>query len=393
MKVAFFLQHLICGGVENSLISLVDVLIKKNCQVTVYVIDKRGEFIEKLPKQAELKEINLPVRIRKYLPVGGTKIAVRNKINDKKLFQAVVLIIKKISIKNKFAELNVDFDKIDSVKEKYDIAINYHMHSPFLVKFLSEKVTAERKYTWIHNDFTTTNYDIRALNKYLVCNNGFFAVSEQLKDEFLDLLPEYKDKTNIAHNIIDYDKILDAAKAEVPVEFLNCKSEITLLTCGRLESQKGYDLAIEVCKKMKDDGINFKWFVLGKGTEYKKLNKRVKKYKLQNHFIFLGVRLNPYTYFKNCDIYVQTSLHEGCAITLNEAKILCKPIICTDVAGVREQFIDGINADIVDINVDSIYNKLVRMINNSSRQKQYEKALKEQKYDSEYSFLKIFTSK
>lgn len=111
--------------------------------------------------------------------------------------------IVKHKLNNKlFAELNTRLDKIPDLKEKYDIAVNFHIHSPFLVWYLSEKVIADRKYAWIHNDFETTHYDIKALKKYLICINQFFAVSDQVKEEFVKILPEFLPKTTTALNII-----------------------------------------------------------------------------------------------------------------------------------------------------------------------------------------------
>ena len=102
MKIAFFVQHLICGGVENSLLSLVKVLKERDCAITVYVIDKRGEFIEKLPDGVDLKEIEIPKKIRKYLPVGGTKIGIRNRIKDKKIIQAIGILLKHFKSKKEY---------------------------------------------------------------------------------------------------------------------------------------------------------------------------------------------------------------------------------------------------------------------------------------------------
>lgn len=391
MKIAFFVQHLICGGVENSLLTLVKVLKERDCAITIYVIDKRGEFIEKLPDGVDLKEIEIPKKIKKYLPVGGTKIGIRNRIKDKKFIQALGILLKHFKSKNEFAELDFDFSILKPIKEEYDIAVNYHMHSPFLVRYLSEKVVANKKYTWIHNDFTTTGYHIKALEEYLACNNGFFAVSDQLKDEFLDLFHEYASVTSIARNIIDVEKIRAEAEKFYPTEFqVEADTGIKLLTCGRLEYQKGYDIAIEVCKKLKDEKLNFRWYVLGKGTEYKLIKKKIKKYDLEQYFILLGVRLNPYPYFRNCDIYVQTSRHEGCAITIDEAKALCKPIVCTDVAGVREQLRDGSLGEIAEIDTDSINEKLKRLMQDEKKQNEFSECLKHQGEQWEYPFLSIF---
>lgn len=80
--------------------------------------------------------------------------------------------------------------------------------------------------------------------------------------------------------------------------------------------------------------------------------------------ILLGNQRNPYGYLKDCDLYVQTSIYEGYCTTTNEAKVLKKPVITTDVSGAREQFVNNITGWIVDINEEAIYQKIKEVLNN-----------------------------
>ncbi len=389
-RIAFFVQHMHCGGVENSLAALVNDLVKEDCHITVYAINKEGEFLSKISDAVTVKEIPLSKKTRRYLPVGGTKISVRTKLREGHFFQAGIVAFKHLLHPFEFSELDTDFSKISCLSEEYDVAVNYHIHSPFLVRFLSEKVIAKQKYSWIHNDFTTTRYEINRLKGYLDCNDRFFGVSQKLCDEFIAVFPEYKQKTEVAQNIIHRSEILEAAEKFYPAEFSNQSSGLKLLTCGRLEEQKGYDLAIEACKKLKEEQYDFKWYVLGKGSEYKKLKTLISKNRLEKTFILLGTRMNPYPYFKNCDIYVQTSRHEGCAIAVNEAKMLGKPIVCTDVAGAQEQLKDGINGEISEISVEGICRKVRKLFNNKALLYTYSLKLQEEPDCDSYQFLQYF---
>lgn len=388
-KIAFFVQWMLCGGVENTLITLSEELTKRGNNVTIYVIVDKGEFIDKIPDNVLLKKIPMDEKIRKDIPVGGMKVSTRDCVERKDYTQATKFLIKYVARKSKFAELNINFNKIPKLNEKYDIAVNYHMHSPFLVRYLAEKVEAKTKYTWIHNDFTTTGYNIVKLREYLECVDDFFAVAQNLAEEFKIQLPEYSKKTQVALNIVPVDKILTKSKEFYPKEFEKVK-ELKILTVGCLEERKGYDIAIEVCEKLAKEGLKFQWFVLGDGSEKKKLHEEIRKRGVQEYFHFLGTRMNPYPYFGHCDIYVQTSRHEGYVTTVSEAKIFNKPILTTDVSGAREQIEDGKNGSIVSIDADSIYKKLKEIITSEFLRDNYILELEKEEKFSDTKWIKFF---
>ena len=391
MRIAFFVQHLLCGGVEKTLLTLTQRLANDGHNVTIYVIRRSGGFVSSVPNGVTLSEIPLPSDISRFLPVGGTKMAVRDDLSHHRYLMAIRHLIAHTFGKSRFAELNVDFSRIPHLSEEYDIAVNYHLHSPFLVRYLSEKVTAKRKYSWIHNDFSTTGYDIAALREYLTCCNGFFGVAERIADEFRQQLPEFASITHVAHNLIPADDILRQAEEFVPTEFDSSSNKLNILTVGRIEEQKGYDLAIEVCRRLAADSLNIKWFVIGDGSLRQRYESLVKKLHLQEYFIFLGTQLNPYPYFKNCDLYVQTSRHEGYVTTVTEAKLFARPIVCTDVSGAREQLTDKQNGEIAQINVDDIYNRVSTIIKDKSLRDRYSKALSGERRNDDEEWLEIFS--
>ncbi len=90
--------------------------------------------------------------------------------------------------------------------------------------------------------------------------------------------------------------------------------------------------------------------------------------------------MNPYPYFKYCDIYVQCSRHEGYVTTVTEAKLFDKPIITTDVSGAREQIIDGFNGEISNVNVNDIYSRIKKLIENPMIREKYSAELEKKDY-------------
>ena len=72
---------------------------------------------------------------------------------------------------------------------------------------------------------------------------------------------------------------------------------------------------------------------------------------------------------KNCDIYVQPSNKEGFGLTVVEAKILKKPILCTNFNTVKEIISDKYDGLIVEKSANDIYLGLKRYIHDSKIKK------------------------
>ncbi len=68
---------------------------------------------------------------------------------------------------------------------------------------------------------------------------------------------------------------------------------------------------------------------------------------------------------KDCDIYVQSSRHEGYCITLAEARCFNNPIITTNFTGATEQIINEENGIIVSEDADSIYLGVKKLLDNN----------------------------
>ena len=142
---------------------------------------------------------------------------------------------------------------------------------------------------------------------------------------------------------------------------------IRILTIGRHVHLKGYDMAIDAAKLLKESGVNFRWYSIGEGELTNQLKKQVKDSGLEKEFIFLGTFTNPYPFVKQCDIYCQPSRFEGFGMAIAEAKILNKPIVVTNFDIVYDQIDNEINGIIADMNSDDISRAIIKFINNSEK--------------------------
>lgn len=368
-KILFVLPHMICGGVEKALLSLVNELPKDEYDISVMVVKSEGDFVELVPDYVHYSEIPLDEEIRTGLMLGGIKASLFH-YGKKLQFTKLIKVVSNIVKGDPFATLLCDFNEIASIQEEYDVAVCFHIHMPFIVRFVGEKVKAKVKCAWIHNDFKMSGYDVKKIKKSLDLYDHYFAVSEQLLDEFVQIFPEYKEKTSIAHNIVSEDYIRSCLDGKRVQEYN--PDTLNLLTIGRLDKQKGYDLAVKACKILKEKKYDFNWYVLGNGVEESFIKKLITEYKVEDCFHLLGIRVNPYPYIEDCDIYVQPSKHEGYGIAVAEARMLNKPIVCTDFTGARDQIENGHTGTIVEINEECIARAIEQLIDRMELRKLYE---------------------
>lgn len=350
-KILFVLPHMICGGVEKALLALIHELPKDEYEISVRVVKSEGDFVSFMPEYVDYDELPLDDKVRDGLMLGGIKASLKYYAEKMQLLNLAKMLIK-ILQKDPLATLICDFETITKLEETYDVAVCFHIHMPFIVRYVAEKVNAQIKCAWIHNDFAMSGFNVKQIQGSLDCYNHYFAVSEQLLDEFISIFPEYRDKSSIAHNIIS-EAYIRSNLTEINVNEYR-RDSVNLLTIGRLDKQKGYDLAVKACSLLKKKGYQFNWYVLGNGIEETNILNMIKEYDVQECFHLLGIRINPYPYIDQCDIYVQPSKHEGYGIAVAEARMLNKPIVCTDFTGARDQIITGQTGSIVGFESEKI---------------------------------------
>lgn len=343
-KILFCLQTMVFGGVETELITVLKRFDQTEYELSLLLFYEQDEqIINKIPKGVKIINLNLD----KQYYFSSLPNLIKARVKKGQIFSAMGLAIKKaLSISATPACINIE--KIPQIEGEYDFAVCYHMHSPITLRYVADKVKAKNKIAWIHNEFTTTGFAIDKYDKWLASYDKIIGVSERVSNEFINKCPKYAQKTHTVHNVVDEENIKRLADdiSQVDPSFINDK-RFKIVTVGRFVEQKGFDIAIDACQLLKEQGAQISWYAIGYGKDEADMQKAVCEKKLQDNFIILGRKNNPYPYMKTSDLYVQPSRHEGYSITLREAKALKKLIVCTDFAGASEQITNGENGVII----------------------------------------------
>jgi len=207
-------------------------------------------------------------------------------------------------------------------------------------------------------------------------------VSEELVNILRDNFPEYGKKIGCIHNIVSSRMIRKMSLEKVDFKEENDRS-ISLISVGRLAKEKGLDISLEAFNILVKKGYDLKWYLIGEGNVREELERRIREEKLEKRVILLGIKENPYPYIKQADIYIQTSRYEGKSISIDEAKILAKPILITNFETANNHIRNNINGVIAEMNPMSVANHLELLIKEEKLRSKFIDNLKKEELGTE----------
>lgn len=364
-KILFVIDSLDCAGAEKSLVTLLSLLDYKKYEVDLMLFGHGGILEGLVPKEVSILK-PLPYTKFSSLSLKDALIHSVSKLQFNMLFARLgySLEIRKREYRNA-QKARIYWENCSSVIESnskfYDVAISYAQGVPTF--YVAEKVRAKKKFAWVNVSYRLDQKDKFFQGRFYKKFNKIVSVSDSTKDIFLETFPEFSNNTDVIYDINNPNFISDMANLEDGYQ--DDFEGLKILTIGRLDYQKGYDIALEACKLLKERGVKFKWYVLGKGPLKEEIIKYIKEYELTDYFILLGVKANPYPYIKNSDIYVQTSKFEGFGLAIAEARMLNVPVITTRFDAVYNQMIDEKNGLVVNMDAGAVYSGILRLINDN----------------------------
>ncbi|HAT4110849.1 glycosyltransferase [Clostridium perfringens] len=361
-SILFMLINMNIGGTEKALINMLHELQKEKYKVTVLLLEKYGGFLDQIPDWVEVKYLSEYKNLKKYInepPKKNVKELLSKKeyINAFNLFLSYCISKLKDDISYYYKYLLTD---VSDLEEEYDIAVAYAGPMDFITYFVANKIRAKKRVQWIHFDISKIGFNKRFAENMYSKFDKIFVVSEEGKNKLNLLIPSLSDKTEVFFNIISSTLIKNMAENEEG--FNDNYNGIRILTVGRLSREKGQDITISVLEKLIKQGYEVRWYCIGEGNMRKELEDMIKNKNLQDNYILLGSKRNPYPFMKECDIYVQSSRHEGYCITLAEARCFNNPIITTNFIGANEQIIHEKNGLICECNENEIYKAIKKII-------------------------------
>lgn len=393
-KILFVINTMGRAGAETAMLELLKALDSPEYDISLYVIMGQGEMIGKLPPYVRLRNLRFNAHsvlsrqgkrgmmatvCRAFFRNGGQIKKIRGiagnlaSMGRQGKFQADKLLWRMLS------------DGSLRLEEQFDLAVAWLEGAS--AYYVAEHVKAARKCAFIHIDYESAGYT-REMDRN--CWDSFekiFMVSREVKEHFLAVYPEYADKAEIFHNLVDQEGI--RRRSREAGGFSDGYEGKRLLTVGRLTWQKAYDIAIDAMKLLKDKGCNVRWYILGEGDQRRTLEKKIAALQLKEDFVLLGAAENPCPYYAQADIYVHATRFEGKSIAIQEAQTLGCAVIASDCNGNREQIENGEDGILCQLTPEGIAESIETLLQNEETRKKLGKSAERKNMAQEQELQKL----
>ncbi len=332
-NILFVIPSLSTGGAEKSLYGLLKYWDFEKYNVDVYTFAEKGEYAERLDERVNVISDN---SLYQDVFFKGMFSSFKSLLKRGKIGLALLRIVwgfepllYKLVGRKCYRNSNFDWfvqkKSMLRLDKHYDVAIGYMEGGPNY--YVSDVVDADIKIGWIHTDYSKTYPNVHLDSTRFTKMKNVVTVSENSKREILKLMPNLSEKLCVIPNVIDTEKI-DRMTSET---VLKKESEYAICSVGRLVKLKGFDIALDTAKLLSDEGLDFKWYIVGSGDEEDNLRSQIKLLGLEDKVVLTGSTENPYSYMNMADVCVQLSEYEGRPLVVDEAKYLLKPIVASDI--------------------------------------------------------------
>ena len=304
-SVLFLIPTLGGGGAEKVLVNLANHLSQEKYEVTVQTLFKGGVHERNLKSHVTLIE-------GKFNPFRGN-------VQFFKLFSPTFL-----------------YRRI--VKKRYDIVVAF-------LEGVACRIIAgcpfenSKKLAWIHSaqrSIKTAKHSFRSpkeMNRLYNRFDNVVCVAETVKTDFESLVSMQKE-TLVLYNVNDTTAIVEQAKQ--PINAYDGVAVPKLISVGRLIKVKGFDRLIRLHKRLMDEGMENRLYILGEGVLREELENQIKTLGVENSVSLLGFQSNPYPYVKNADLFICSSISEGFSTAVTESLVVGTPVVSTNCSGAYE---------------------------------------------------------
>ena len=327
IKVLYFLPNFGTGGTEKVVLDLC-----RNIDKTVYDVEVCSFF------QGDFDHALKQFGIKKHILVTGSKLKANYQVLKIVRFLLRILHLRRILLNS-----NIDI-------------LHTHHLGPLIHAFIIFKIF-KINIRWIH-----TEHNVPDLQKSY-CSLPFKIINPLRGPDFLTgvsdsvklfYLKEVKISENSCFTIPNgvnfkiFSKSYDCLKIREKLGF--SPKNIVIGSVGNLRKEKNHQNMLLAFLLVCKNHPNFRLVICGDGECRNDLEALARNHGIENQICFLGYRLDIPEIISIFDVYCLSSFYEGMPVSILEAWAAGKPVVATDVIGIRELITDQYSGILVPSN-------------------------------------------
>ena len=389
--ILIFSHAMELGGAERVLLGLLEAIDTTRCDVDLFLMRHEGELLKDIPDTIHLlPEIPqyacLAVPIMNVLKRGQFGVAFGRLLGKEKAKQRckALDVAGENDIALEYSHKYTELFMPDIGDGTYDLAISFL--TPHY--FVRDKVQAKKKIAWIHTDYSKLSVDYESQLPMWSAYDQIISISDQVSKAFLGVFPELSGKIEVLPHFMPVEYI--RRKAGEERETFEASDRVSLLSVGRFSNAKNFDNVPDICRRIREAGVNIKWYLIGYGGDEPLIRQKIAEAGMEEYVVILGKKENPYPYIQACDLYVQPSRYEGKCVSVIEAQILGKPVVITDYPTSGSQLENGVDGVIVPQDNAGCAEGIIRLLQDPEKMAELQRNCANRDYSNAEAMDKLY---
>lgn len=330
VKVLFFIYQMGAGGAARTLLNIINNLDREKFLPLLVTLNFNGSYESELKADVQLI-----------------------KLDTKRLSKSIFKLAKIINHEN----IDLVFSTIPRVNT---IAILAN-----LLSFSKSKSVIREA----DNLGGTGLVNLQLLGFGLIykLSNQIVSLSEGVKE---NLVTRYKIKPTdikVIYNPVDLTSInekIEFGSIEPHDQHIFDTTDKIIITAGRLVEQKDQRTLLSAFAKVTKK-VSSRLVILGEGPLKEQLQQQATELNIGDRVYFIDFQKNPYIYFKQADLFVLSSIHEGFSHVIAEALATGIPVVSTDCkSGPKEVLNKGEYGYLCQVgHVDEMVENMLHVLN------------------------------
>ncbi len=299
--IAFFLPALAGGGAERVVLSIATNIAGRGFKTDLVVTSSRGDLLNEVPPNVNLVNLSCRRIVTSLLPFSRY---LRKK--------SPTHVLSSMAPTNCIAVLA---NKITRGHRKL-----------FLVEHSTIGFAAK------HRKGRRDRLLPAIIRRTYPFADGIIAVSKSVAKDLEKTANLRPNSVQVIYNPIDLEVVTKKSFEQVSHPWLNPKATSIVVSAGRLNAAKDFPTLIKAMSELRKTH-RVRLILLGQGDERSNLDNLVHSLGLEDAVSLPGFVSNPYSYFRNADVFALSSYWEGFGLVLVEALACGTPVVATDCIG------------------------------------------------------------